>query len=116
MLLSSPLRRLLTASGLLILGSSMRRRQRPRCRGRNAGQPVASRANGIPPLPRSYELDLKGRRRPNGWPMRTPSSSTNLVAGVSPGWQLIGENVAMAGSISQAQSALQAPPPTGRTS
>ena len=37
--------------------------------------------------------------------------SANLVAGVSPGWQLIGENVAVAGSVSQAQAALQASAP-----
>ena len=37
--------------------------------------------------------------------------SPSLVSGVSPGWQLIGENVAMAGSIAQAQAALEASPP-----
>jgi uncharacterized protein YkwD len=37
--------------------------------------------------------------------------SANLVAGVSPGWQLIGENVAMAGSVRQAQAALEASAP-----
>ena len=75
MLLSSPLRRLLTAVvGLLILVAAA-------C---GEGNGLAAEdatlvnqyrvANGIPPLPRSYSSTSRHRRRPNGWPMRTPSS------------------------------------------
>lgn len=113
MLLSSPLRRLLTAVvGLLILATAA-------CGGGNglAAEDATlvnqyRAANGIAALPRSYELDLKAQAQAQRMAdANTIFHSTNLVAGVSPGWQLIGENVAMAGSVSQAQAALQASAP-----
>ncbi len=113
MLLSSPLRRLLTAVvGLLILATAA-------CGGGNglAAEDATlvnqyRAASGIAGLPRSYELDLKAQAQAQRMAdANTIFHSTNLVAGVSPGWQLIGENVAMAGSVSQAQAALQASAP-----
>ena len=112
-LLSSPLRRLLTAVvGLLVLVAAA-------CGGGNglAAEDATlvnqyRAANRIPGLPRSYELDLKAQAQAQRMAdANTIFHSTNLVAGVSPGWQLIGENVAMAGSVSQAQAALQASAP-----
>ena len=113
MLLSSPLRRLLTAVvGHLILATAA-------CGGGNglAAEDATlvnqyRAASGIAGLPRSYELDLKAQAQAQRMAdANTIFHSTNLVAGVSPGWQLIGENVAMAGSVSQAQAALQASAP-----
>jgi uncharacterized protein YkwD len=112
MLLSSPLRRLLTAVvGLLVLVAAA-------CGGNGLAAENATLvnqyrvANGIPPLPRSYELDLKAQAQAQRMAdANTIFHSANLVAGVSPGWQLIGENVAMAGSVRQAQAALEASAP-----
>jgi uncharacterized protein YkwD len=69
-------------------------------------------ANRLRQLPRSLELDQKCQGHAQsmanaGQIFHSPS----LVAGVSPGWQMIGENVAMAGSIAQAETALEASPP-----
>ena len=113
LLLSSPLRRLLTALvGLLVLVAAA-------CGGGNglAAEDATlvnqyRAANGIPGLPRSYELDLKAQAQAQRMAdANTIFHSANLVAGVSAGWQLIGENVAMAGSVGQAQAALQASAP-----
>ena len=69
-------------------------------------------SNGIPALPRSYELDLKAQAHAQRMAdAGTIFHSPSLTAGVSPGWQLIGENVAVAGSIHQAEAALEASPP-----
>jgi uncharacterized protein YkwD len=69
-------------------------------------------AHGVHPLPRALELDLKAQvqaqRMANAG---TIFHSVSLTSGVSPGWQLIGENVAVAGSIAQAEAALEASPP-----
>jgi uncharacterized protein YkwD len=68
--------------------------------------------NGLGALPRSYELDLKAQSQAQAMANAgTIFHSPSLVSGVSPGWQLIGENVAMAGSIAQAEAALEASPP-----
>jgi uncharacterized protein YkwD len=63
---------------------------------------------GLPALPHSPELDAKAHAQAE----RMAAAgrifhSTNLADGVSPGWQLIGENVAMAPSVEVAQDALQ---------
>ena len=70
------------------------------------------RANhGLAQLSRSGELNSKAQAQADRMANRGRIyHSTNLAAGVSPGWQLIGENVAVAGSIEQAQSALEASP------
>jgi hypothetical protein len=57
-------------------------------------------ANGMGQLPRRYELDLKAQAQADAMANAgTIFHSASLPSGVSPGWQLIGENVAMAGSI-----------------
>ena len=69
-------------------------------------------ANQLPQLPRSLELDQKAQAQAQA--MANAGQifhSTNLPGGVSPGWQLIGENVAMAGSVTAAEAALEASPP-----
>ena len=75
------------------------------------------RANhGLAQLSRSGELNTKAQAQADRMANRGRIyHSTDLAAGVSPGWQLIGENVAVAGSIEQAQSALEASPGRGRT-
>ena len=71
------------------------------------------RANvSVPALTRSDELDAKARAQAD----RMASSrgivhSKNLASGVSPGWTLIGENVASADSIEAAEIALEASQP-----
>jgi uncharacterized protein YkwD len=68
--------------------------------------------NGVPQLPRAYELDLKAQAQAQAMAdAGTIFHSASLTAGVSAGWQLIGENVAMAGTIAQAEAALEASPP-----
>jgi uncharacterized protein YkwD len=69
-------------------------------------------AGGVSQLPRVYELDLKAQAQAQAMAdAGTIFHSASLTSGVSPGWQLIGENVAMAGSIPQAEAALEASPP-----
>ena len=69
-------------------------------------------SNGVTQLPRRYELDLKAQAQAQAMAdAGTIFHSASLPSGVSPGWQLIGENVAMAGSIPQAEAALEASPP-----
>jgi len=64
--------------------------------------------NGVPQLARSGELNAKARSQADRMAARGRIyHSTNLAAGVSPGWRLIGENVAVAGTIEQAQAALE---------
>ena len=66
----------------------------------------------LPELVRSAELDVKARAQANRMARSgTIFHSTNLAAGVPGGWSSIGENVAMAGSVDQAQAALEASPP-----
>lgn len=66
----------------------------------------------LPELVRSAELDVKARAQADRMARRgTIFHSTNLATGVSGGWTSIGENVAMAGSLEQAQAALEASPP-----
>jgi len=68
--------------------------------------------NGLTQLPRRYELDLKAQAQADAMANAgTIFHSASLPSGVSPGWQLIGENVAMAGSIPAAEAALEASPP-----
>jgi uncharacterized protein YkwD len=69
-------------------------------------------SNQVPQLPRALELDQKAQTQAQA--MANAGQifhSTNLAAGVSPGWEMIGENVAMAGSIAQAEAALEASAP-----
>lgn len=67
--------------------------------------------HGVPQLARSGELNAKARAQADRMASRGRIyHSTNLAAGVSPGWRLIGENVAVAGSIEQAQAALERSP------
>jgi uncharacterized protein YkwD len=71
---------------------------------------VRARA-GLPELVRSPELDAKAVAQANRMASRgTIYHSKNLASGVSGGWQAIGENVALAGSVDQAQAALEASP------
>ncbi len=65
----------------------------------------------VPALVRSAELNNKARAQAD----RMANAgrifhSTNLASGVSPGWTLIGENVAVAGSLESAQAALEKSP------
>lgn len=65
----------------------------------------------VPELARSGELDVKARKQAERMAKRGAIyHSTNLSAGVSPGWSLIGENVASAGSVEAAEAALEASP------
>jgi uncharacterized protein YkwD len=69
-------------------------------------------SSGLRQLPRALELDLKAQAQAQRMAnANTIFHSSSLAGGVSPGWQLIGENVAMAGSVAQAQKALEASPP-----
>ena len=110
--LSSPLRRFLPLIGIVALVAAA-------CAPDNsmAGDDAALvnqlRAGaGLGQLPRSYELDLKAQAQAQRMAdAGTIFHSASLPSGVSPGWQLIGENVAMAGSIPQAESTLEASPP-----
>jgi uncharacterized protein YkwD len=69
-------------------------------------------ANALAQLPRSLELDQKAQAQAQAMAdAGTIFHSTNLPGGVSAGWEMIGENVAMAGSISAAETALEASPP-----
>ena len=64
--------------------------------------------SGVPALGRSAELNAKARAQADRMAERGRIyHSSNLAAGVSPGWRVIGENVAVAGSIEQAQTALE---------
>jgi len=65
-----------------------------------------------PELSRVGELDAKARAQADRMAKRgSIFHSTNMGAGVSPGWRIIGENVASAGSLEAAQAALEASPP-----
>jgi uncharacterized protein YkwD len=67
--------------------------------------------NGVAQLSRSGELNTKAQAQADRMASRGKIyHSTNLASGVSPGWLSIGENVAVAGSIEQAQSALEGSP------
>jgi uncharacterized protein YkwD len=67
--------------------------------------------SGVPALARSAELNAKARAQADRMASRGRIyHSSNLASGVSPGWRVIGENVAVAGSIEQAQSALEQSP------
>jgi uncharacterized protein YkwD len=63
-------------------------------------------------LARSAELDVKaqGQARAMANAGRI-FHSPNLATGVSPGWMLIGENVAVAGAVTEAQRALEGSAP-----
>jgi uncharacterized protein YkwD len=68
-------------------------------------------AVGLGELVRSPELDAKARAQAERMANQgTIFHSENLAAGVSAGWQSIGENVALAGSVEEAQRALEASP------
>jgi uncharacterized protein YkwD len=69
-------------------------------------------AHAVAQLPRSLELDFKAQTQAQQMANAgTIFHSASLPSGVSEGWQMIGENVAMAGSVTQAESALEASPP-----
>jgi uncharacterized protein YkwD len=66
---------------------------------------------GLPELVRVAELDAKAEAQADRMAKRGAIyHSKNLAAGVSGGWSSIAENVAMAGSVEQAQAALEASP------
>jgi len=66
----------------------------------------------VPELTRVGELDAKARAQADRMAKRgTIFHSQNMAGGVSPGWSIIGENVASAGSIEAAEAALEASPP-----
>ena len=67
---------------------------------------------GLSELVRTPELDAKAEAQAGRMAQRsTIFHSSNLASGVSPGWTAIGENVALAGSVQEAQIALEASPP-----
>ena len=66
---------------------------------------------GVPSLTRVAALDTKAQAQADRMASRGRIyHSTNLASGVPAGWTSIGENVASAGSIQQAQTALEASP------
>ncbi len=68
-------------------------------------------AVGLGELVRSPELDAKAQGQADRMANRgTIFHSSNLAAGVTEGWTSIGENVALAGSVDEAQRALEASP------
>jgi uncharacterized protein YkwD len=68
-------------------------------------------AAGLPELVRSPELDAKAEAQADRMAKRGGIyHSKNLTSGVTGGWSGIAENVAMAGSVEQAQAALEASP------
>lgn len=67
---------------------------------------------GLPALNRSGELDAKARKQAERMAKRgSIFHSASLTSGVSPGWSLIGENVASAGTVESAEAALEVSPP-----
>jgi uncharacterized protein YkwD len=69
-------------------------------------------ANGRAGLTRAGELDVKAQNQAQA--MANAGRiyhSPNLAGGVSPGWRLIGENVAVAPSVASAQRALEGSAP-----
>lgn len=67
--------------------------------------------DGVPALVQSNELVSKARAQADR--MANAGKifhSTDLAAGVSPGWTLVGENVAVAATIEEAQQALENSP------
>lgn len=65
----------------------------------------------LPELVRSAELDIKAEAQAERMANRgTIFHSKSLQSGVSAGWTAIGENVALAGSVTEAQTALEASP------
>jgi uncharacterized protein YkwD len=79
----------------------------------NLGAINALRATvAAPELVRVPELDRKAQAQADRMARRGRiSHSTNFTSGVPSGWHTIAENVAVAGSIEQAQQALEASPP-----
>ena len=68
-------------------------------------------ATGVVELVRTPELDAKAKAQADRMARRgTIFHSSNLASGVSAGWSSIGENVALAGSVDDAQRALEASP------
>lgn len=68
-------------------------------------------AVGLGELVRTPELDAKAKAQADRMASQgTIFHSENLASGVSAGWQAIGENVALAGSVADAQRALEASP------
>ncbi len=68
-------------------------------------------AVGLGELARSPELDVKAKAQADLMARQgTIFHSANLASGVSGGWSAIGENVALAGSVDDAQRALEASP------
>jgi uncharacterized protein YkwD len=66
---------------------------------------------GLAELTRVPELDAKAQAQAERMAKRGAIyHSKNLASGITDGWSSIGENVAMAGSIQDAQAALEASP------
>ena len=112
MLLSSPLRRLaLLVIGIFVLVAACATPP-PLTVDDHAMVNQLRASNGVAPLPRSLELDMKAQAQAQRMAdAGTIFHSASLTSGVSPGWELIGENVAMAGSLPAAEAALEASPP-----
>jgi len=70
------------------------------------------RANhGLAPLARSAELDAKAMNHAAAMAASGTLFHSTVSAGVSPGWKALGENVAYASSVENAQRNLEASPP-----
>ncbi len=80
--------------------------------GTNFGRVNEVRAGvGLPSLTRSAELDAKAQVQADKMAKRgSIFHSASLSSGVSAGWSQIGENVAVAGTVQDAQAALEASP------
>ncbi len=66
---------------------------------------------GLTEFSRSPELDAKAKAQADRMARQgTIFHSSNLASGVTEGWTSIGENVALAGSVDDAQRALEASP------
>ena len=68
-------------------------------------------SQGLAPLTRSPELDLKAKNHAAAMAAKGKLFHSTLAYGVSPGWTALGENVAYADTVENAQLALEASPP-----
>ena len=93
----------IVAAGALLTGCNAQ------LENQNVAQINALRARvGVRQLARSAELNTKAQIQADRMAKAGRIfHSANLATGVSPGWRLIGENVAQAGSLTAAESALE---------
>ena len=66
---------------------------------------------GVSPLARSAELDARANEQAARMAAAGKLSHSPLPAGITPGWKMLGENVAMASTVEQTQASLEASPP-----